>query len=72
MDIEQKIVENFPEVAKAEFILEDGHTFLRIYTTLTTMKDIEDISKKISDFIDKIELKYNNFYLDILSKGVDE
>ncbi|MBN3535030.1 ribosome assembly cofactor RimP [Mycoplasma procyoni] len=72
MEILQKIKENFSDVLEVYFEKEGVLKFLRVKTALRSLSDIETLSRKISDFIDKHDTGTEEFYLDVFSKGAEE
>ncbi|MGZ9413194.1 hypothetical protein ACXX84_01870 [Mycoplasma sp. AC157] len=71
MDILEKLKENFSSILEAYFEKEGSLNFLRIKTNFTDLNDIEKISRKISDFLDKEDSIKEEYYLDVFSKGSD-
>ncbi|QJB71114.1 ribosome assembly cofactor RimP [Mycoplasma sp. 1654_15] len=72
MTLETSIVENFENVVSAKFEIENNIKFLRVQTNLKDLKEIENLTRQISDFIDKHNLEdETSFYLDVVSVGTD-
>ncbi|MGZ9432124.1 hypothetical protein [Mycoplasma sp. 613B] len=71
MDILEKLKENFSSILEAYFEKEGSLNFLIIKTNFTDLNDIEKISRKISDFLDKEDSIKEEYYLDVFSKGSD-
>lgn len=72
MTLETSIVENFENVVSAKFEIENNIKFLRVQTNLKDLKEIENLTRQISDFIDKHNLgDETSFYLDVVSVGTD-
>ncbi|MGZ9414054.1 hypothetical protein [Mycoplasma sp. 5370] len=71
MDILEKLKENFSSILEAYFEKEGSLNFLRIKTNFTDLNDVEKISRKISDFLDKEDFIKEEYYLDVFSKGTD-
>ncbi|MDW2933320.1 ribosome assembly cofactor RimP [Mesomycoplasma ovipneumoniae] len=69
MNLIQRLKDEFNDILSINFILEDGLNYLRVVTNYNSLDQVEAISKKISEFIDKIESSENNFILEVLSRG---
>ncbi|MDW2914728.1 ribosome assembly cofactor RimP [Mesomycoplasma ovipneumoniae] len=71
MNLIQRLKDEFNDILSINFVLEDGLNYLRVVTNYNSLDQVEAISKKISEFIDKIESSENNFILEVLSRGQD-
>ncbi|UVD81808.1 hypothetical protein NV226_00620 [Mycoplasma iguanae] len=69
MDIEKLLKDQFPVINKAFFEREIQLLFLRVEVNLVTMDEVENISRKISDFLDEKYTADGEYYLDVYSKG---
>ncbi|MDO6822058.1 ribosome assembly cofactor RimP [Mesomycoplasma ovipneumoniae] len=71
LNLIQRLKDEFNDILSINFVLEDGLNYLRVVTNYNSLDQVEAISKKISEFIDKIESSENNFILEVLSRGQD-
>ncbi|AAV27991.1 hypothetical protein [Mesomycoplasma hyopneumoniae] len=71
MSLIEQLASKFKQILSINFVLENGINYLRIITDYRSLKQVEEISKEISIFIDKIETDEKNFILEVLSKGQD-
>ncbi|WGI36382.1 hypothetical protein [Mesomycoplasma lagogenitalium] len=72
MTLFDNIKEKFHEILDIYFEKEGNLNFLRIKTNLTTLVEIEKLSKKISDYLDENYDSKEEYYLDIFSKGAEQ
>ena len=72
MDLE-KIKQKFREINKIFFKRKNQNNFLEIEVNLKTLNDITNLSKQISNYIDKNYLGItNSFILEVYSSGTDK
>ncbi|MDW2834721.1 hypothetical protein [Mesomycoplasma ovipneumoniae] len=71
LNLTQRLKDEFNDILSINFVLEDGLNYLRIVTNYNSLDQVEEISVKISEFIDKIESSEKNFILEVLSRGQD-
>lgn len=71
MSLIEQLASKFKQILSINFVLENGINYLRIITDYRSLKQVEEISKEISIFINKIETDEKNFILEVLSKGQD-
>lgn len=71
LTLETAIIQTFENVISAKFEVENNIKFLRVQTNLRDLKQIEELTRKISNFIDNFSSDNNQFYLDVLSQGTD-
>ncbi len=71
----QKIVEDFSLFyVDTEFIRENGNNILRIYIDKkggVTLDDCQEVSNKISDWLDEEDPIKNSYFLEVSSPGLD-
>ncbi len=68
----EKIQNKFKEIKNIQWITEENHQFLRIEIDEPSLEKISIISKEISKYIDSIDNKNKEYFLDIHSSGTEK
>lgn len=71
MNIEKQLKEKFTQINKAFLEEESGNDFLRIEVNLKSLDEITLLSREISSYLDEIDQKLGEYFLDVYSSGTD-
>lgn len=71
MDIKKQLREEFSQIIDVYFEVEDNQKFLRVKTSLTSLKAIEKLTEQISRFLDQQKFIETQYYLDVFSPGAE-
>ncbi len=69
MDIKTKLMNKFSEIVDVYYETINEDNFLRVKTNLITLKAIEVLTHKVSDYLDQVDYNNSQYYLDIFSVG---